>query len=129
MKTCFKLLAIIAAISIPCVLMAQKTDPGFVQFSPGTAFKEKAAQDFKLLPQPSAVNGLKSSFMHHLPSTIPGENRKFFLDHPQTDPVYYYNMPLVKPGKTSKILIAELDADFPYSYKMPIKKNEAIEMN
>ena len=124
MRVCIKVFAFIAIVSIPSVLMAQKPSRGFVPFSPDTQpFKEIAKSDLKLLPQASVQNGAQSSFMNHLPSTLPGENRKFFIDHSQTDPAYYYNMPVVKPGKTSKILIAELDPNSPYSYNMPVKKN------
>ncbi|MEJ7691839.1 hypothetical protein [Daejeonella sp.] len=128
MKHCVKLLTVIAATTIPSILMAQKTSPGFVPFSQGTKiFKENVVQDLKLLPQPSVVPSPKSAFPQHLPSTVPGENRRSFIDHSQTDPAYYYNMPIVKPGKTSKILVAEFDPNSPYSYQMPIKKNGVIE--
>jgi len=108
--------------------MAQKPFPAFVPFSPDTQpFTGISKPYLELPPQLSASNCSQSPFMRHLPSTIPGENRKFFIDHSLTDPAYYYNMPIVKPGKTSKILIAKLDSDFPYSYNMPVKKSGVIE--
>jgi hypothetical protein len=124
MKTCFKLLVIIAATSTPSVLMAQKTTGSFVPFSPtAQPFTEIGKPELKLIPQTSGQNSPQSIFMNHLPATLPGENRKLIVDHSQTDPDYYYNMPVVKPGKTSKILIAKLDPNSPYTYNMPVKKS------
>lgn len=123
MKTCFNLLAIIALISAPSMLMAQKITSHFVPFSPGKPlFREIGKSDLRILPPPAAQQGLRSPFGNHLPLAQSGTKRKLFIEKVRAAPSYHYIMPVVKPGKTSKILVAELDPNSPYTYNMPVKK-------
>lgn len=117
MKTRFKTL-VIAIISIPSALMAQKLPFGAAPFSP--AFKEKL-KDFSLISQ-TVAPGPQSLFGQHLPSIVAQESKKFFTDRSQIEPAYYYTMPVVNPGATSKIPVAEPDPNSLYTYAMPVKR-------
>lgn len=123
MKITLRLLAIIASISLPSTLLAQKSAPEFIPFSPAEQpILMFSKPDLQLTAQTSTEGGTQLLFMNHLPSTLPRE-KTTHLTLSQTDAVYHYNMPVVKPGKTSNIPTAKLDPNSPYTYNMPIRKS------